>query len=265
LKGKIPMPVHYPLRHLLCVGPAVVAVLLVACGRSPLDANVVALDVPDSGGLPTKPVDDSGLGTKGDDSGLGTKDDDSGLGAKDAGEGIKDSGLGTNDDSGLGAEDSGPVPGDAGPAPQDAGPAPQDAGPGDAGPGTPDAGPGTPDSGTGAADAGSGEDSGTGTPDAGGGIFACFSCAEQRCGKRVNSCVGSPACVAEGECDLACLTGSGKGAFGGLNAQCLQSCTKDLLANQELLSAVSCAFTFCPTECVSALDPFLGGSGLGGH
>ncbi len=258
MKGKIPMPGHYPLGHALCVVPAAIAVLLVACGRSPLDeANVVAFDVPDSGGLPTKPVDDSGLGTK---------DDDSGLGAKDAGLEAKDSGLGTKDDSGPGAEDSGPVPEDAGPSPQDAGPAPQDAGPADAGSGTPDAGPGTPDSGTGPVDAGSGGvDSGMGTPDAGGGILACFACAEQRCGKRVNSCVGSPACVAEGECDLACLSGSGKGAFGIPNAQCFQSCTRDLLANQELLSAVSCAFTFCPTECVSALDPFLGGGGLGGH
>jgi hypothetical protein len=253
------MPTHYPLhplRHVLCAGPALVAVLLVACGRTPLDSGVVALDVSDSGGLPTKPGD----------SGLGTKDDDSGLGTKDAGEGFKDSGLGTKDDSGLGTQDSGPGTEDA--APTDAGPGTEDGGPGtpDSGPGTQDAGPGTPDSGPGTVDSGPGtQDSGAGTPDAGGGIVSCFACAEQRCGTRVNSCIASPKCVAEGECDLACLDTSGAGTNGLLNPRCFQSCTKDLLANQELLAAVSCAFTFCPKECVSALDPFLGGGGIAGH
>jgi hypothetical protein len=248
------MPAHYPLRHVLCVGPALVAVLLVACGRTPLEPDVEALDVSDSGGLPTKPLD----------AGQGTKNDDSGLGTKDAGVGIKDSGLGTKDDSGLDTEDSGSAMDDAGPGTEDSGPGPQDAGPGpqDAGPGSQDSGAGTPDSGPGTVDSGpGGEDSGTGSPDGGSGIVTCFACAEQRCGTRVNSCADSPACVAEGECDLGCLAGSGKGAIGALNPHCFQSCTKDLLANQELLSAVSCAFTACPKECVSALDPFLGGAG----
>lgn len=249
------MPAHYPLRHILCVGPALVAVLLVACGRTPLEPDVEALDVSDSGGLPTKPLD-AGQGTKDDDSGLGTKDD--------AGVGIKDSGLGTKDDSGLdtddsgaGTEDSGPAMEDAGPGAEDAAPAPRDAGPGslDSGSGPSDSGPETVDSGPG------GEDSGAGSPDGGSGIVACLACAEQRCGAHVNACVGSPACVAESECDLGCLTGSGKGAIGVLNPRCFQSCTKDLLANQELLSAVSCAFTACSKECVSALNPFLGGAG----
>jgi hypothetical protein len=257
------MPAHYPLRHVLCVGPALVAVLLVACGRTPLEPDVEALDVSDSGGLPTKPLD-AGQGTKGDDdSGLGTKDD-AGVGIKDSGLGTKDdSGLGT-EDSGSGTEDSGPVTEDAGPGTEDSGPGTEDASPGpqDAGPGSQDSGSGTPDSGPGTVDSGrGGEDSGTGSPDAGSGIVACFACAEQQCGTRVNACVGSPACVAEGECDLGCLTGSGKGAIGVLNPRCFQSCTKDLLANQELLSAVSCAFSACPKECVSALDPFLGGAG----
>ena len=47
-----------------------------------------------------------------------------------------------------------------------------------------------------------------------GGIVGCFACAEDSCGTQVNACVGSPACVEEGTCDLMCLGGGTTG--GGL-------------------------------------------------
>jgi hypothetical protein len=237
------MPSRYPLRRVLCVAPALVAVILVACGgRGSLDPGVEALapaiDESDAG-LPTKPLD-AGLGTK-DDSGLGTKDD-SGLGTKD------DSGVGTKDDSGLGTEDAGTGTDDAGPT-NDSGPGTNDSGADDSGPGTNDSG--TSDSGPGT------NDSGTSGTDAGG-TDACFACAEQKCGKQTNACISSPACVKEGECDLACLGH-------GLNPLCFESCTKNRVANQELLSAVSCAFTFCPKECLGDLASFgVGAGALGG-
>jgi hypothetical protein len=242
------MPTRYPLRQVLHLGPVLVAVLLVACGRSTLQPVNDTLEVSDSG-LPTK--DDSGLGTK-DDSGLGTKDD-AGLGTKD------DAGLGTKD-SGLGADDAGM--GDAGPGTEDSGPGIKDAGSGteDSGPGTEDAGPGPEDAGM------------PGVPDAGG-ILGCFACAEQRCAPRVNACVSSPACVEEGTCDLNCLIGSGRGpgGFGGFNPTCFQSCVKDQQTTRRLLAAVSCAFALCQKDCLGALTPLVGGgsgpggsSGLGG-
>jgi hypothetical protein len=223
---------------MLHMGPVLVAVLLVACGRSTLQSANDTLEVSDSG-LPTK--DDAGLGTK-DDAGLGTKDD-AGLGTKDdAGLGIKDSGPGADDtsvdDAGPGTEDSGPATGDSGPATGDSGPATGDSGPEDAGmPGVPDAG----------------------------GILGCFTCAEQRCAPRLNACLGSPACVEEGTCDLNCLIGSGAGTggLGGLNPGCFQSCVKDQQATRRLLAAVSCAFTLCPGECLGALTPSAVGSPLG--
>jgi hypothetical protein len=242
------------MRQMLRAGPALVAVLLVACGRSPLESDDVTLDATDSGGLPTKTLD-AGIDEK--DSGLGTKDDDSGLDTKD---------------SGPGFEDAGPATSDAGPGTVDAGPVAPDAGPG-----TVDAGPVTPDAGPGAVDAGPVADAGPGTIDAGapdaGGILGCLDCAGQKCGPRVNACVSSSACIAEGMCDRSCLTGSGSGrgpgAFGGLNFRCFESCTKDQQANQELLQAVSCAFASCPQECLGALTPFTGGGGglggIGGH
>jgi hypothetical protein len=251
------MPTHYPLRQVLSVAPALVAVILVACGRSPLDASVDLVDTPDaasagddSGGLPTKPTDDGGLETK-----------DAGLGTKDAGLGTKDSGLGTEDAETEDAEtqdaaaqdaetpDTGPgMTGDAGSPPLDAGTG------SDSGMGTTDGGPGTVDSGTGTTDGGPvSEDSGTsegGTQDAGapdaGGVLGCFACAEERCGKQVNACLGSSACVEEGTCDLACLGAP-------FNPLCFGSCAKNQRANQELLSAVSCAFTLCPQQCLSVL------------
>jgi hypothetical protein len=225
------VPTRYPFRQLR-IGPTLVALVLVACGRSTLQDANDTLQVSDSG-LPTK--DDAGLGTK-DDSGLGTKDG-SGLGTKDdAGLGVMDSGPGAEDattqDAGPGTEDAGPGGQDSGSGLQDSGSGSQDSGPGDSGPG--DSGPG--DSGP--------EDAGMPGPDAGG-IVGCFVCAEQRCAPRVNACLSSPACVEEGTCDLDCLAGSGGG---GLN--CFQSCAKDPRTTQRLLAAVRCAFTMCPTECL---------------
>jgi len=229
-KGNDPMGSRHPWRSVLCAAPALVALILVACGRSPLDSDVEALDtadagtgVDDSGGLPTKPVD-AGLGTK-----------DAGLGTKDAGLGIKDAGLGTadaepGDDGGSGTEDAA-VGGDA------------------SGPGTDASGPGTEDGGPGTEDAGM-----PGSPDAGG-VLGCFACAEERCAPLVNACFSSPACVEEGACDLACLDSPpshGLPGFGGPTPRCFASCSKDVKAGQELLVAVSCAFAACPKECLGA-------------
>ena len=245
-KGKNAVPTRYPLRQLR-LRPVFIAVLLVACGRSTLQIESDSQLSSDSG-LPIK--DDAGLGTK-DDSGLGTKDD-AGLGTKDdAGIGAIDSSPGTEDastqdagpgseDSGADAQDSGADAQDSGPDAQDSGMLPEDAGAGDSGPGPQDAGvPG---------------------PDAGG-ILGCFVCAEQRCAPRVNACVSSPACVAEGTCDLDCLLGSGTGLGGVSSLSCFQSCVKDQQATRRLLAAVSCAFTMCPNECLGALTPPAGGAG----
>ena len=253
------MSTHRPLRRVLFVAPALVAVVLVACGRSPLDDSEDLVDTPDaasagddSGGLPTKP-DDGGVETK-----------DAGLGTKDAGLGTKDSGLGTQDAETEDAEtldaetlDAGTP--DSGPGTGDAGPPPLDAGPGtDSGTGTSDSGTGTSDSGTGMSDSGTttddggpgSQDSGPGMSDGGtedaGGVLGCFACAEQKCGKLVNACLGSSACVEEGTCDLACLGAP-------FNPLCFGSCAKNQRANQELLSAVSCAFSVCPQQCLSVL------------
>jgi hypothetical protein len=152
------------------------------------------------------------------DGGLPTKGDDAGVGTKD------DSGLGTKDDSGLGTKD-------------------------DSGLGTND------DGGTGMTGEDSGtttEDSGSGTVDAGmpgGGMGACFACAEQRgCKLQVNACVASPACAEEGTCDQACF-----GSFGVVNPHCIQSCTTNLRATEDLLAAVTCGFRVCPRECLLPL------------
>lgn len=220
------MATHYP-SHVRFAVPALVALTLVACARSSLQTDGQALAVPDDassgdtdGGLPTKPMD----------AGVGTKDDDSGLGTKDAGLPTKDSGLGTQD-SGSAGDDSGST-------------------------GDDDSGSVAEDSGVGANDGGSGGDSGgmTGTPDAGGGVDPCMACAEQRCPIQTNLCLGAPACVAQGECDSACLSAPARG-FGAFAAQnrCFQSCAKNLQANIELTVAVSCALTLCPQECVTEL------------
>jgi hypothetical protein len=137
------------------------------------------------------------------------------------------------------------------PGSEDAGTRPTQ--PVDAGPGTKDAGsspPGLP---------GLGADAG--------GIAACFGCAEASCGMQVNACVASSACFAEGTCDLGCLGGAAGGtttggASGGLNLECLQACTKDQQANQDLLAALTCTFESCSSQCLSALGS--AGTGLGG-
>ncbi len=242
------MPAQYPLRLLLRVAPALVAVSLVACGRSPLGPEVEALDTPDatgddSGGLPTKSLD-AGLEMK--DTGLETKD--AGLGTKEAGVETKDSGLET----------------------EDAGPGTVDAETGtDAATRTLDAGTGTVDAG---ADSGA-EDAGTSPVDAGmaaadgGALVECFVCAEQMCEKAVSTCASSRACVEEGNCELACLgdsaggaTGRGFGGFGGLNLRCFDSCVRNPRASRELFEAMTCAFALCPTECRGVLTP-VGGAG----
>src|SRR5580704_10394999 len=148
-------------------------------------------------------VDGLDAASAADSEGLPTKGDDSGLGTKgdDSGLGTKgdDSGLGTKgDDGGLGTMDD------------------------DAGSGTEDAGTGIEDAGVPAA------------PDAGG-MDECFACAEKRCGLQVNACLRSPACVEEGDCDLACSIGT-PGPFGAPNPHCIQSCTKDPRVAAELLA-----------------------------
>jgi len=138
---------------------------------------------------------------------------------KDAAADTKDSGLETKD-SGLGTKDSGLD--------------------------TKDGAPGMDDP-----DAGDVEDAGTmdppDPPDAGE-MNECFACAQARCAVQVNACTGSPACVEEGNCDLMCLTASG-----GVNAHCVQACTKDLRAAAKLLAAVTCGFKVCPRECLRPL------------
>ena len=224
-KAMTQMPVQSPLHQVVRVAPAVVAMILLACGGKSSSPSpdvgapgLAAAADPGDAGLPTKPLD-GGTGTK-DDSGLGTKDD-SGVGTKD------DGGLGTKDDSGLGTED--------------------------AGPGAEGAGPGTEDAGNPA------------SPDAGGNS-ACFACAEDKCGILTNACLGSPACVEESQCNLACLGGTsggtpgempGGGPFGFRGLECFESCAKDALASQHLLAAVTCAYTLCPRECL----PCAGGGG----
>jgi hypothetical protein len=222
------MPARYPLRQVLGVAPALVAMLLVASGcrssvapgsagsESVEAPNAAAADDGDSGGLPTKPVD----------GGEGTKDEDSGEEAKDAGLGTKDAGLGTQD-AAEGADD--------------------------AGSGTTDAAGGTGDGGQGA------EDAGTPATDAGG-ADECLACAEERCGFLATTCVNSPTCAEEGKCDLMCLedqtSGNGLVPFHAPNPQCFQACTKDLRAHQELVTAATCAFALCPKECHGILAMF---------
>ena len=82
-----------------------------------------------------------------------------------------------------------------------------------------------------------------------GGIVGCFACAEDKCGTQVNACVGSPACVEEGICDLTRASAApgppGRRRHGGpavgrarrsflagsawaaLNFSDVQACTKD--------------------------------------
>jgi hypothetical protein len=148
---------------------------------------------------------------------------------EDSGLGDKDAGLGTKD-AGLGTEDAGETA--------------------DAGPGVQDAGPGTEDAGM------------TGTADAGG-MDECFACAEAKCAVPVNACLHSSACVEEGNCDLGCFTGAA-GVLGVPNPRCVQSCTKDPLATQELLAAVTCGFAVCPKECLRVLTSCGGDAGAFG-
>ncbi len=227
------MPSQYP-SHVRFAVPALVALSFAACARSSLvEPDETALATTDDAGIV---MEDAALGTKGDDAGVGTKD--AGVGTKDAGEGIKDSGLPTKD-SGLGSDDSGSEgDDDSGSAGNDSGTAGDDSGStgNDAGTGTGDAGP-------------PGDGGMTGNPDAGAGA-ACFACAEQKCAVQTNLCVSSPACVTEATCDLACLS-AGKSAFA--TDRCIRSCTKNLQANLELISAVSCGITLCPQECLPIL------------
>jgi predicted small lipoprotein YifL len=230
------MPSRYLHRTILhCVAPALVAGVLAACGgRGPLDTDIESYDSPDAAGL-TRPGDDE-IETGGDSGTTPTRPLDAGPGSKEGG-----------------------APGSPG-------------SPGS--PGTPGS-PGLPGL--------------LGlSPDAGG-IVGCFACAEDSCGTQVNACVGSSACVEEGTCDLMCLgggttggglaggglagggmAGGGMAGLGGLNLQCFQSCTKDQMASQELLAALTCTFGSCGSQCLSALGGAggglggLGGGGLGG-
>jgi hypothetical protein len=227
VKGKVRMAT----RSLGCVrsaAPALVALVLVACGRSAIEPEEAALAVSDDAGIE---MEDSGLGTKPLDAGVGTKD--AGVGTKDAGLPTKDSGLGTADSGAAGDDDSGSA-GD------------------DSGVGSDDAATGTNDAGTGMNDAATGtNDAGTGMNDAGP-PNSCFACAEQKCAVQTNLCLSSPACVTEGTCDLACLS-AGKSPLA--TNRCISSCTKNLQANLELISAVSCGLTLCPKECLPILTP----------
>src|SRR5450432_2438174 len=101
------MPSQYPMRTVLSLAPALVALTLVACAPVSVAPDVATLADTD-GGLPTK--DDGGLGTK-DDGGLDTKD--SGLGDKDGGLGTDDAGS-EPDDAGTGTSDAGTGTHDAG-------------------------------------------------------------------------------------------------------------------------------------------------------
>lgn len=217
------MPSRYMRRTILCVAPALAAGVLAACGgRGPLDTDIESYDSADAAGL-TTPGDDE-IEPGGDSGTRPTKPLDGGADSKEAG-----------------------TPGS---------------------PGSPGL-PGLPGL---SADAG--------------GIVGCFACAEDSCGTQVNACVGSPACVEEGTCDLMCLgggttgggladggttggglaggglAGGGLAGLGGLNLSCFQSCTKDQQASQELLTAVTCTFGSCGTQCLSALGG--AGGGLGG-
>jgi hypothetical protein len=201
------MATQYPMHRSPRSVPALVGVILLACGCSSAGPGSQAVDPADE----ATASDSGGLPTKGEDSGLGTKDD---------------SGLGTKDDSGLGTNE-------------------------DAGPGTEDAGSGGPDAGMPV------------LPDAGGGMNECFACAEQRgCSVQVNACVHSQACVEEGSCDLMCLESAGP--FGALNPHCVQSCTTDWHATQDLLAAVTCGFRVCPVECLRPLLSCGGDAGVPG-
>jgi hypothetical protein len=227
VKGKVRMATRSP-GHVRFAVPALVALIVVACGRSAIEPDEAALAVSDDAGVDME------------DSGLGTKPLDGGVGTKDAGEGTKDAGLPTKD-SGLETRDSGPAGDD------DSGSAGDDSGVGnDAAAGSSDAGTAPGDAGTGPSDAGM-----TGSPDAGP-ADSCFACAEQRCAAQTNLCLSSPACVTEGNCDLACLS-AGKNPLA--SSRCISSCTKNLQANLELISAVGCGLTLCPKECFPVLAP----------
>jgi hypothetical protein len=163
-----------------------------------------------------------------DDGGLPTKGDkDAGVGDKEGGLGMKDAGLGT-EDSGSAGDDGGTTIEDAGTGIHDAGTGPEDAGM----PGQPDAGE----------------------------MNECFACAEKKCAVEVNACLRSPACVEEGNCDLMCL-GASAGPLAVPDPRCVQACTKNLQATQELLAAVTCGFTVCPVQCLRPLASCGGDAG----
>jgi hypothetical protein len=109
-----------PMRHIPCVAPAAVALMVFACGCSaavPDDVVAAAADEDAEAGLPTKGDKDAGLGEK--EGGLGEKE--GGLGEKDGGVGPGDDASTGSDDAGLGRIDAGSVV-DAGmPPPEDGG------------------------------------------------------------------------------------------------------------------------------------------------
>jgi hypothetical protein len=209
-----------PMRHIPCVAPAAVALMVFACGCSaavpavPDDVAAAAAAADDGG--------DAGLPTKGDnDAGLGEKE--GGLGEKEGGLGEKEGGVGPGDDASIG-------PGDAG---------------------------------SGSDDAGSAADAGMPPPQDGGGLNACLACAEKRCGPIVNTCVDSPSCVEEGDCDLTCLRMAGNSLV--TDARCVQSCAAQHPATPQLLAAVTCGFEVCPVECLRTLISCGGNPSDAGH
>jgi hypothetical protein len=166
-----------------------------------------------SGGAASQAVDPVDGSPQDSGGGLPTKGE-AGVGTKD------DSGLGTKDDSGLGTKDDSGLP-------------------------AADAG-GTMDAGSAGGDASSSP-----SADAGGEVDECFACAARRgCAVQVNECIHSSACMAEGKCDLACLTSS---PFGGVNPHCIESCSNGWDATEDLLAAVTCGFHVCPAECLRPL------------
>jgi hypothetical protein len=199
--------------HVTCVAPVSLAVSMLVAGGCSPAAPASAS--PDS--VTADAVDDSGA--KGEkDAGVDMKDD--------GGLDMKDGGLGTRDDAGVG-DDGGVASEDGGSGAVDAGHM-----------GAVDAGP---------ADAGMASG-----PDAGGNMNACLACAEARCTLPVNACLHSAACVDEGDCDLKCFDEAG-GHFPGANSRCIEACTKDALATQQLLAALTCGFWVCPVECLVPL------------
>jgi hypothetical protein len=174
----------------------------------------------------TEVVDAVDLDASAGDGGLPTKGDkDAGIGEKEGGLGMKDASLGT-DDSGSAADDGGMATDDSGMGIRDAGPGPEDAG----------------------------------MQSDAGGMNECFACAEKKCAVEVNACLRSPACVEEGNCHLMCL-GASAGPLGVPDPRCVQACTKNLQATQELLAAVTCGFTVCPVQCLRPLTSCGGDAG----